>query len=97
MEIPDIRLQPIAGTNREELIGLNGDLVPDDRIIAAVNAHRRLFPHVVKHLALNQYRKDNPNYVHRADTPLSQDMLHIMSSVRDELLGGMVDPSEVVE
>lgn len=89
MSEQEIHLRLNEKTRREELVGLGDELIPDDRIIEAVANHRRIFPYVVRHLALNQYRKENPEYTPSHDVPPCSGLLGIMGQVRDDLLMGM--------
>lgn len=91
MDRSEIQLELDPTTRQERLVGLNGEMVPDSRILIAVAANRRLFPHVVKHLALNQYTAKNPEYVHNDSIPPSQEMLDIMRDIRDGLIDGGSD------
>ncbi len=94
----DIYLELSPVTGREHLKGIGNELIPDDRILSAVSAHGRLFPHVVMHLALNQYNKDNPEYVHNFTQPANTALLEIMRGVRDDLVIGLsLGTQEVVE
>jgi hypothetical protein len=95
-----IRLELIPGSNREMLVGINGEVSLDSRIIAAVSAQKRLFPYVVELVAINQYCKDEPGYVHNYNEPAGHGLRELMAVLRNELVDAInqcARPGEVVE
>ena len=98
MTHPEIQLKRDPTCGLECVVGIGDEVIPDDRIIAAVAAHGRLFPYVVMHLAINQHRKEFPDYVHNHDAPAGPDLQEIMRGIRDDLVIGInALPQEVVE
>jgi hypothetical protein len=93
MELEEIRLEYNPDTRREYLVGIGDELVPDDRILKAVATHKRIFPYVVKQLAVNQYLKEDPTYVDHRHIPPPRRVLDIMGDIRDELLIGVSSQS----
>lgn len=74
-----------ARPSKERLVGINGQTTIDARVIASVRADRRLFPHVVGHMAENIIRLGDPGFSHNPDEPARGPMLEVMGSLRNEL------------
>lgn len=77
----------VNASGEETLIGLNGDLHVSDHVARTVIGHSRLFPHVVRHIAINRMEQGFGQ----------ENCAESMRAVRDELISSMdrIDPHKL--
>ncbi|HVS58862.1 MAG TPA: hypothetical protein VHD60_03975 [Candidatus Saccharimonadales bacterium] len=90
MSEDEIRLERNpSGHGAEILVGIADEATIDDRMVTAVQRHRRAFGYIVDAVATNRLQQMYPDVSLKPYEPPTPELLAIKGLVRDELLAAL--------